>query len=72
MTTCDIDPVETESVLRFLSRERKKVLSLFEFKQRIFGYQLNNYTYYRLYKELVSDHAPIEIECSTNLYDLDN
>jgi len=38
VTTCDLDRVETESVLRFLSHERKKVLSLFEFKHRLRNY----------------------------------
>ena len=38
MNTCDLDPNETEGVLRFLSRERKKVLSFFEFKHRVRNY----------------------------------
>ncbi len=38
---------------------------LFDFKSRIFGTQLSDFTYYRVYKEVVSDHAPIHMNCST-------
>lgn len=38
MNTCDPDPFETESLLRFLSRERKMVPSFFDFKHRLRNY----------------------------------
>ena len=68
------------SVLRELISKEKKMLRgkivkrysdvelenmIFEFKNRIFGTQLSNYTYYRVFKELVSDHMPISMNCST-------
>jgi hypothetical protein len=49
-------------VNRYSSVEVDKMI--FEFKNRIFGTQLSNYTYYRFYKELVSDHMPVFIKCS--------
>lgn len=35
------------------------------FLRRILAEQLSDNTYYRLYKELISDHLPIYMECST-------
>lgn len=36
-----------------------------EFQERIFESQLNNNTYYKIYREVISDHMPISLSCST-------
>ena len=33
------------------------------FKRRIFDEQLSDFTYYKFYRELISDHYPIGITC---------
>lgn len=50
-------------VKRYNEEEISK--SLYDFKSRVFGTQLSDYTFYRIYKEVVSDHAPIHMNCST-------
>jgi hypothetical protein len=41
------------------------------FKARIFESQLMNDTYYQVYKEIISDHMPIVMSCSTTYRDDD-
>lgn len=41
------------------------------FKKRVFESQLMNDTYYQVYKEIISDHMPIAIGCSTTYRDDD-
>ncbi len=35
------------------------------YRRRIFDEQLNDFTYYKFYRELISDHFPISINCRT-------
>lgn len=72
--------------LRVKLREEKKIfhsqivprytqeeedLIIFNYHQRVFESQMSSNTYYRIYAELISDHAPIGISCSTNRVDDD-
>ena len=41
-------------------------LKLGYFKERVFMSQLRNNTFYRVYKEVISDHYPITLDCSNN------
>lgn len=41
-------------------------LIVFNYHKRVFASQMSSDTYYRVYTELVSDHAPISLSCSTN------
>ncbi len=41
-------------------------LRLNYFKERVFMSQLRNRTFYRVYKEIISDHYPIKMTCSNN------
>jgi len=50
-------------VKRYNKEEIEK--SLYDYKSRIFGTQLSDFTFYRVFKEVVSDHAPIHMNCST-------
>lgn len=42
-----------------------------DFQKRIFESQLYNSTYYKVFREVISDHMPIVLGCSTNLSDDD-
>jgi hypothetical protein len=45
--------------------------SIDAFKQRVFMGQLEDSSYYRVYKEILSDHFPISFQCQTNKNDDD-
>jgi hypothetical protein len=48
-----------------LVKDDSKVdLKLSYFKERVFMSQLRNQTFYRVYKEVLSDHYPIVLDCS--------
>ncbi|MBE8221620.1 MAG: hypothetical protein HAW60_02705 [Bdellovibrionales bacterium] len=51
--------------------QEEEDLIIFNYHRRVFESQMNSATYYRVYAELISDHAPIEISCSTNREDDD-
>ncbi len=51
--------VEGEIVAQFEDVERELDI----FKRRVFDEQLGDFTYYKLYRELISDHFPIGITC---------
>lgn len=58
-------------IVKKYGSEKELLEELYNYKQRIFGNQFHNSTFYRVYKELVSDHAPIEITCRTDQRDQD-
>lgn len=61
-----------ESQLRTISRNqvvsdtRDLETKMKNFERRMFTEQQHNRTYYRMYMEAISDHAPISMNCSTN------
>jgi len=44
----------------------KIALRLNYYKERVFMSQLRIRTFYRVYKEVISDHYPIKMTCSNN------
>ena len=44
--------------------DSKTDLKVSYFKERVFMSQLRNNTFYRVYKEILSDHYPISLDCS--------
>jgi hypothetical protein len=44
---------------------KHNALILENFKKRVFMNQQNEKKYYQVYKEVLSDHAPIEMKCQS-------